>query len=83
MNYSSGVILSRTFQILNKKLKNSVILFNKQIIRLTKSLISKCRGKGKPIFSYIDIDEEVLYYRKQEISELKDVMYNVDIHLFR
>ena len=31
----------------------------------------------------MDMDDDILCYRKKEISELKDVMYNVQIILFR
>jgi hypothetical protein len=32
---------------------------------------------------FVIMDDDILCYRKKEISELKDVMYNVQIILFR
>ena len=40
----------------------------------------KIIGKG---WRDMDMDDDILCYRKKEISELKDVMYNVQIILFR
>lgn len=44
---------------------------------MTKYLISKCRENGNPIYAYIDTDECDYYNRKQKLTELRDVMYNI------
>ena len=67
---TSGVLLSRTFQILNEKTKNS-------ITRLTKNVIQTCRASGKPVFSFIDIREDFLVCRRRRKSHVNDIMHNI------
>jgi hypothetical protein len=66
---TSGIVLSRTFGILNPDNQNS-------ITHLTKYLITKCRQYSKPIFSFIDINEELLC-KRTKIAHLNEIMYNI------
>jgi pyruvate kinase len=60
LNFASGIVLSRTFQILNKKSKNDIVL-------LTKYLVRKCKSAGKPIYIHFDTREDELLINFNDI----------------
>lgn len=67
--HAAGVLLSRTFQILDNNTKTS-------ITRITKYLIAKCREFDKPIYSNIDVTEDFLCLKKQKIVHLNEIIHN-------
>jgi hypothetical protein len=62
---SYGIILSRTFHIINENTKSS-------LIRISKNVIYKCREYGKPIFSFLDLNNN--YINFNENSEILNCM---------
>jgi hypothetical protein len=67
LQYTSGVVLSRTFGIKCHK--------HFDLTRLTKALISKCKEYNRPIFSNIDIDTD--FDKKKKFKMDNDVMHNI------
>jgi pyruvate kinase len=66
---AAGIVLSRTFQILNEKTRDAVI-------GLTKSVIFKCRDHGLPVFSYVDLPENFSICKKKRRANYIEMMYN-------
>jgi hypothetical protein len=60
LTFADGIVVSRTFQIINTDIKV-------KSVNLTNALIKKAREYSKPIYTYIDIDEEAII-NKQNIK---------------
>jgi hypothetical protein len=70
LNNVSAVTLSRTFQIINKKNKLS-------LVPLIKSVISKCNEAGVPVLSCISLNEEWGHNIHDKHSDMHDIIFNV------
>lgn len=70
LDFADGVVISRTFQIINKENKNN-------ITRLTNFLIAKSVEFSRPIFSFIDFNIDLIKKRKKFITDSSLIMYNL------
>jgi pyruvate kinase len=70
LDFADGVVISRTFQIINKENKN-------KISRLTNFLIAKSIEFSKPVYSFIDFNIDLVKKRKKFITDSSLIMYNL------
>lgn len=70
LSYADGVVVSRTFQIITKENKD-------KITRLTNFLIAKSIEFHKPIYSYIDLDSDLMKKKKKFITDTSLILYNL------